>query len=151
MKRVPCLLLIAFVVSGCGLFGSSDSKNDSSVSYEAEVTEGWQEGDSLRVRYVTGYEPEENIQEGDIEIVADSQFSTTVESIDISLAGESSFDSTNTDICIRARMLRNDSSYRYRDYRLRVAVRGAGRSNENESEVTTVNGARTACLPKGNE
>jgi len=139
MKRVAYLLLISLLASGCGSSGSNDSKQD--VRYEVEVTEGWQEGDSLRVRYVTGYRPEENIQEGEIEIVSEPQLSATA-SIDLSLAGESDINSENTDVCIEARVLEKDS------YRLRMAVRGAGRSNEFETDELRSFDVRRACLPK---
>ena len=143
MKRVAYLLLISLLASGCGSSGSNDSKQD--VRYEVEVTEGWQEGDSLRVRYVTGYRPEENIQEGEIEIVSEPQLSATA-SIDLSLAGESDLNSENTDVCIEAEVLENDS------YRLRMAVRGAGRSIEFETDELTDFDLWEACLPKeGNE
>jgi len=137
MKRVSYLLLITLLTTGCGLLGSSDSEQN--ISYEVEVTEGWEAGDSLRVRYVTGYRPEENIQEGEIEIVSRPEFSAT-SSVDLSLAGESDINSENTDVCIEARVLEKDS------YKLRMAVRGAGRSNEFETDEFS--GIGVACLPK---
>jgi hypothetical protein len=143
MKRVSYLLLLSLLVTGCGSSGSNSSKQD--ILYEVEVTEGWQEGDSLKVQYRTGYKPEENTFEFEVDTTSNPQFST-IESIDVSLAKESSIDSTNTDICIRARVLEKDS------YRLRVAVKGAGRSNEYETEELRSFDIRGACLPKeGNE
>jgi hypothetical protein len=94
MNRLAYLLLIALLAFGCGSSGSNKSKQD--VSYRVDVIEGWQEGDSLRVEYATGYDQEDDGWKYKTEIVTNSQFSTT-ESIDLSL-------SENL-ICISARFI----------------------------------------------
>lgn len=142
MRKSSYLLLVLFLISGCDVFGGGSSEGDR-VSYEVEVTQGWEEGDTLRVRYVTGYGPwKENersrsrIIHGEIDTVLSYRFSTT-ESIDVSTAGERTAICSpsgeeivlGTNICMEAKVLGSNS------HKMRLAVGGSGRSEEYEIEV----------------
>lgn len=126
MKHAKYLIVAAFLIAGCSSSGSNSSKQD--VLYRVGVIDGWKQGDSLEVEYVTGYESERSAYEYESEVITDPEFSTS-ESVDLS--------QSDIGICIRAQFI--SSRFFEEDSQasavLRMELRAKNQSVDNQFDM----------------